>query len=64
MPLRAFATYTFSRALVIFSRLGGGVFVKVYRTQIEPEFIYVSSAGVPPVTDANYDRILEVKGLL
>ncbi|CAN0144422.1 unnamed protein product [Ascophyllum nodosum] len=34
-------------------------FVKVYRTQVEPEFIYVSSAGVPPVTDANYDRILE-----
>ncbi|CAM9678446.1 unnamed protein product, partial [Ectocarpus sp. 12 AP-2014] len=34
-------------------------FVKVYRTQIEPEFIYVSSAGVPPMTDSNYDRILE-----
>lgn len=36
--------------------------MKVYRTQIEPEFIYVSSAGVPPVTDANYDRIIEVNG--
>eukprot|EP00903_Cladosiphon_okamuranus_P020819 g19121.t1 len=34
-------------------------FVKVYRTQIEPEFIYVSSAGVPPITDINYDRVLE-----
>ncbi|CAN0008305.1 unnamed protein product, partial [Scytosiphon promiscuus] len=34
-------------------------FVKVYRTQIEPEFIYVSSAGVPPFSDINYDRVLE-----
>lgn len=35
--------------------------LQVYRTQIEPEFIYISSAGVPPITDANYDGVIEVR---
>ncbi|CAM9128472.1 unnamed protein product [Discosporangium mesarthrocarpum] len=34
-------------------------YIKVYRTQLEPEFIYMSSAGIPPLTDSNYETELE-----
>ncbi|CAM9739586.1 unnamed protein product [Choristocarpus tenellus] len=36
-----------------------GTKLLVYRTQMEPEFVYLSSAAIPPLTDSNYEKELE-----